>query len=61
LRGSRDLLVSEAGWAELASEIPCAHSVDLPGAGHLACITHCEQIAYQVQRFAKQERLLAKY
>ena len=60
LRGTRDVLVSAAGWQEMKHRIASVNAVDLDGAGHLACVTHAEPMAAHVQRFAEKEGLLEK-
>jgi pimeloyl-ACP methyl ester carboxylesterase len=51
LAGDRDLLVSAAGLAELARDIPRARAVRLPGCGHLAFVTHPERVAAEAREF----------
>jgi 3-oxoadipate enol-lactonase len=54
LAGSRDLLVSGQGLREMAERIPDARAVRLPGAGHLAFVTHPERVAQEVRQFLLQ-------
>jgi pimeloyl-ACP methyl ester carboxylesterase len=61
IRGKQDVLVSTAGWNELSRGIPLVKAIELRGAGHLACVTHAEEIAQQVQRFATKGRVLVDY
>ena len=54
LRGERDMLVSDAAWRELTTGIPHATAVTLPGAGHLACVTHSRRMADRIWHFARE-------
>jgi 3-oxoadipate enol-lactonase len=58
LRGTKDLLVSKDGWEEMSASIFGAKGAEINGAGHLACVTHPEQMAEEVCRFARNEGLL---
>lgn len=49
--GDRDLLVSTHGLRLLASHLPDATAVTLPGCGHLAFVTHPERIAAEIEAF----------
>ncbi|MBY0231200.1 MAG: alpha/beta hydrolase, partial [Gemmataceae bacterium] len=51
MSGSRDLLVTPAGLARLADEIPDARAVQLGRAGHLACVTHPDRVAAETRSF----------
>lgn len=51
LAGGRDLLVTAAGLRELAAEMPAGEARSLPGSGHLAFVTHPEQVADEARRF----------
>jgi pimeloyl-ACP methyl ester carboxylesterase len=51
LAGERDLLVSDKGLAELQRRLPHARLVRLPRCGHLAFVTHPEQVADEVKHF----------
>ena len=51
MAGERDLLVSEAGLRTLATELPRARAVQLPGCGHLAFVTRPERVAEEVRGF----------
>jgi len=51
MAGERDLLVSIGGLRALASSVPGAKSVSLPGCGHLAFVTHPERVALEVRAF----------
>jgi pimeloyl-ACP methyl ester carboxylesterase len=53
MAGDRDLLVSKRGLKELASRLP-ALSVQLPGCGHLAFVTHAERVAAEIQAFLQR-------
>jgi pimeloyl-ACP methyl ester carboxylesterase len=55
LAGGRDLLVSPASLAALCAGIPQARQVNLPNCGHLAFVTHAEQVANEVRRFLLTE------
>lgn len=55
--GDRDLLVSTAGEDELCAGMPHAVAKLIPGAGHLAFVTHAEQVADLVAGFASKKRL----
>jgi pimeloyl-ACP methyl ester carboxylesterase len=58
VRGDRDMLVSDRGWNELAARIPQATAVSVPGAGHLASVSHPRPLAEQVWRFAREKTLV---
>lgn len=49
--GDRDLLVSPQGLTELAQQLRHSKLVNLPGAGHLAFVTHPLAIATEVGAF----------
>jgi pimeloyl-ACP methyl ester carboxylesterase len=51
LAGNRDLLVSPKGLRSLVTSLPDARAVRLDGCGHLAFVTHPEQVADQVRTF----------
>jgi 3-oxoadipate enol-lactonase len=51
MAGDRDLLVSTHGLKGLASGLPGATAVSLPGCGHLAFVTHPERVAAEVAAF----------
>jgi pimeloyl-ACP methyl ester carboxylesterase len=51
LVGDRDLLVSEGSLADLCEGVSDCRLVQLPGAGHLACVTQPERVAEEVRRF----------
>jgi pimeloyl-ACP methyl ester carboxylesterase len=51
LAGNRDLLVSPKGLRTLVRSLPDARAVRLEGCGHLAFVTHPEQVAEQVRMF----------
>ncbi len=51
MAGDRDLLVSTYGLKALASGMPKATAVSLPGCGHLAFVTHPERVAAEVAAF----------
>ncbi len=55
LAGDRDLLVSRQSFGDLATALPTAHSVSLPGCGHLAFVTHPDRVAEEVRRFLGAE------
>jgi pimeloyl-ACP methyl ester carboxylesterase len=58
LHGGRDLLVSRKGLAEMVSAIPETELIELPQAGHLAFVTHPNELAESVERFAQDVGLL---
>jgi pimeloyl-ACP methyl ester carboxylesterase len=58
LAGDRDLLVSDHGLKELADRIPNALVSVIPGAGHLACVTHIPELVQHIHRFAAAQELL---
>lgn len=49
--GERDLLVSAKGLRDLAAELPAGEARALPGCGHLAFVTHPDQVAAEARRF----------
>jgi len=51
MAGARDLLVSGQGLQEMAQSLSGCRAVRLPGAGHLAFVTHPEAVAEEVKRF----------
>jgi pimeloyl-ACP methyl ester carboxylesterase len=51
LAGTRDLLVSPKGLRTLVESLPEGRAVRLEGCGHLAFVTHPEQVAQQVRTF----------
>jgi pimeloyl-ACP methyl ester carboxylesterase len=51
MAGGRDLLVSEKGLRDLAEELSAARTAVLPGCGHLAFVTHPEEVAREARRF----------
>jgi len=55
MAGARDLLVSGQGLQEMAEALADCHAVRLPGAGHLAFVTHPEAVAEEVKRFLPPE------
>jgi pimeloyl-ACP methyl ester carboxylesterase len=54
MAGERDLIVSGKGLQEMARRLPEARAVRLPGAGHLAFVTHPEQVASEALRFLRE-------
>ncbi len=58
LTGDRDLLVSAAGLHELREGIADARLVRLARAGHLAFITHAQEMADQTAAFARERQLI---
>jgi pimeloyl-ACP methyl ester carboxylesterase len=54
LAGSRDLLVSAQGLAEMGRRIARGKAVRLPGCGHLAFATHPELVAREAKHFLRQ-------
>jgi pimeloyl-ACP methyl ester carboxylesterase len=58
ISGTRDLLVSRHGLAEMVQLIPEAELVEIPSAGHLAFVTHADQVAASAARFAQDLGLL---
>lgn len=54
LAGDRDILVSERDLRELGDGIAQAKTVSLPGAGHLAFLTHAQQVAAEVKQFLNE-------
>jgi pimeloyl-[acyl-carrier protein] methyl ester esterase len=53
LAGKRDMLVSEESLNLLASGLPKVKVCSLEDCGHLACVTHPERIAKEVERFVR--------
>lgn len=60
LAGDRDVLVSNRGLQEMKRSIPDVQVVTLPEAGHLAFVTHSEQIAAEAHRWAAEARLASE-
>jgi pimeloyl-ACP methyl ester carboxylesterase len=54
IKGARDLLMSEAGLDEMTQRLPHAVAKELPGAGHLAFVTHSEPIARLACEFVRR-------
>lgn len=54
LAGERDLLVSAGGLRELTRQLPSARAVRLPGCGHLAFVSHPQQVAEEVRTFLNE-------
>jgi pimeloyl-ACP methyl ester carboxylesterase len=61
LTGERDVLVSSAGLRDLRQTLPDAEFATLPGAGHLAFVTHPDLVVRHVLRFAEQHGLITDY
>lgn len=57
LAGSRDLLVSRAGLREMVSLLPQGRGLTLPGAGHLACVTHPQRLGEQAAEFINSSEI----
>jgi pimeloyl-ACP methyl ester carboxylesterase len=55
LSGDRDLLVSARSLQTLCAGIRQAKRIDLPGCGHLACVTQPGRVAAEVRAFLKQQ------
>jgi pimeloyl-ACP methyl ester carboxylesterase len=53
LTGERDVLASEKSLRALCDGLEDARRVRLPGAGHLAFVTHAAQVADEVRRFLR--------
>ncbi len=53
LSGDRDLLVSAASLRELSDGVRQAQVVRMPGCGHLAFVTHPEEVCAEVRRFLR--------
>lgn len=51
LAGEKDVLVSQKTLRSLFAELPRARLVKIANAGHLAVVTHPEQVAEQVKEF----------
>jgi pimeloyl-ACP methyl ester carboxylesterase len=56
LSGDRDMLVSPKNLKALCTGIPCARFVSLSRCGHLAFVTHPEEVADEVAAFLKSVR-----
>jgi 3-oxoadipate enol-lactonase len=54
LAGNRDLLVSPKGLRDLVDSLPEARAIRLQGCGHLAFVTHPDEVAEQVRRFLEE-------
>jgi pimeloyl-ACP methyl ester carboxylesterase len=61
INGERDLLVPSQGLDELARGMPHAIVKQIPGAGHLAFVSHAEMMADLVASFASKRRLARMY
>jgi 3-oxoadipate enol-lactonase len=59
MAGDRDLLAPPDGLDEMARRLPHAATKQLPGAGHLAFVTHAVLMADLVEQFARTEAGLA--
>lgn len=51
LSGAQDVVVSPAESQELARLLPDGHFETVPGAGHLAFVTHSNQLGRRIERF----------
>lgn len=56
--GGRDLIVSRTGLNEMIAAIPESELIELPDAGHLAFVTHADEMAGTVAKFAQDLGLL---
>jgi pimeloyl-ACP methyl ester carboxylesterase len=58
LVGDRDVLVSGDSLSALRDRIPACRLVRLPGAGHLAFVTHPERVTDEIRRFLRPAEMM---
>lgn len=59
VNGDRDVLVSESGVQQLRRSLRQAEFVSMTGAGHLAFVTHPQELAARVFDFAGRHRMMS--